>query len=704
MQPLTKHREVSSGGVTESSTFGISVKDEGHIKSILRDAIYSDKILAVLREYSANAWDAHRMVGKHDLPIEVHIPTYANPTLIIKDFGPGLSHEDVFNVFTQYGASTKRGSNDAVGMLGIGSKSGFAYSDTFTVISRHAGKKRTYVALLDEDENDAISLLAEEDCGDDTGVTIQIAARAEDVREFETKAKTLFEHFNPRPKTNIILPVAPEIKAKLKEGIVYTKSSSYYDEGKWFAVMGCIPYKIDLDQLKGSDGESLISETFRQSAGLLYFNIGEVQINASREALKYSKVTKEALVKKFEATLDEYIATVLKELDETPLLPWDRRLKLISLLDIGLGKDSFDELAEEKILLGRHDHKTFETNAYYLQIREETRFVRNINPENKKFNGYHLKSYDILIDPKLIKDPFTNQKTDKPYSWGTIEFELQQFIRDNQLDGITVVDLCDLPWEAPYVAPRRKYSSSSSNPKHSASVFKLVSTNRRSYYNKLSDRWEVVKRIAQPDDVYVLIEAFESIGVNIYQHREEDEKIAQALGIKLPEIYAYKSTPKKPVDPTKIVGIPYLEWRKKFLSKLTMDRVMEIYQNLNWYIANSGYGSSKVTKFITAEVCKALGPNNQISLYLRKMTKVCSDPILLHNYSKYDYLIKYLTTYELIDSKLIPDCDVALNAITSKYPLLDEAGLKALWGKNASAWQDYIKLVDNSKILTPKAP
>ena len=70
----------------------------------------------------------------------------------VRDYGPGLSHDDMFRVFTRYGRSTKRDSNEVVGMLGIGSKSGFAYADTFTVVSRHGGRVRTYVAALDESE------------------------------------------------------------------------------------------------------------------------------------------------------------------------------------------------------------------------------------------------------------------------------------------------------------------------------------------------------------------------------------------------------------------------------------------------------------------------------------------------------------------------------------------------------------------------
>ena len=131
MIPNTKLRVVESHGVASSGVFGISLKDEAHIMSTLRDTLYSDKVLAVIREYSSNAWDAHREVGKADVPIKVTLPTSMDPTLTIEDFGPGLSPDDVFNVYTQYGASTKRGSNSSVGMLGIGSKSGFSFCSGF---------------------------------------------------------------------------------------------------------------------------------------------------------------------------------------------------------------------------------------------------------------------------------------------------------------------------------------------------------------------------------------------------------------------------------------------------------------------------------------------------------------------------------------------------------------------------------------------
>ena len=47
------------GSMEVSAEFGISKGDEAHLMQILRDTLYSDKVLAVLREYSSNAWDAH---------------------------------------------------------------------------------------------------------------------------------------------------------------------------------------------------------------------------------------------------------------------------------------------------------------------------------------------------------------------------------------------------------------------------------------------------------------------------------------------------------------------------------------------------------------------------------------------------------------------------------------------------------------------
>ena len=69
MIPNAKIREVSSSNVQASSDFGISMGDATHLMTILRDTLYSDKVLAVLREYSANAWDANKEAGLWSRPL-----------------------------------------------------------------------------------------------------------------------------------------------------------------------------------------------------------------------------------------------------------------------------------------------------------------------------------------------------------------------------------------------------------------------------------------------------------------------------------------------------------------------------------------------------------------------------------------------------------------------------------------------------------
>ncbi len=53
MKPKLMEREVSEEGVLSTGMFGLSTnaEDQAHILSILRDRLYTNKVLAVLREY-----------------------------------------------------------------------------------------------------------------------------------------------------------------------------------------------------------------------------------------------------------------------------------------------------------------------------------------------------------------------------------------------------------------------------------------------------------------------------------------------------------------------------------------------------------------------------------------------------------------------------------------------------------------------------
>ena len=146
--PSNQFSITNSSNLT-STAFGIKDKNLQHIITILRDDIYSDKILAVIREYSTNSFDANVMSGNGAVPIKVTLPSRFFPEFKVRDCGTGLSPLDIKEIYTSYGESSKRNTNDAVGYLGIGCKSGFAYGDNFIVTSWHGGIKTVYNAALD---------------------------------------------------------------------------------------------------------------------------------------------------------------------------------------------------------------------------------------------------------------------------------------------------------------------------------------------------------------------------------------------------------------------------------------------------------------------------------------------------------------------------------------------------------------------------
>lgn len=130
-------------GAKDAQELGIS--NSAEFFHILSSTLYSDKPLAVVREVLCNAWDAHIEFGCTDKAVEV---TLDNEKMIIRDFGPGISHDDIVPIYGTYGASTKAANENVTGGFGLGCKSPFAYTDHFAVTSCHNGVKTIYRMAL----------------------------------------------------------------------------------------------------------------------------------------------------------------------------------------------------------------------------------------------------------------------------------------------------------------------------------------------------------------------------------------------------------------------------------------------------------------------------------------------------------------------------------------------------------------------------
>ena len=157
MKLHAEQNKVIKSGDTQDSNFSIEASAKAFF--ILSDGLYSNKVKAVIRELSTNAYDSHVDAGVADKPFDVHLPSRLDPTFYVRDYGTSMTHSECMELYTTYFRSTRNDSNDAVGCLGLGSKAPFAYCDQFTVDAYLDGEARVYTAYKDEGGSPVFSLL-----------------------------------------------------------------------------------------------------------------------------------------------------------------------------------------------------------------------------------------------------------------------------------------------------------------------------------------------------------------------------------------------------------------------------------------------------------------------------------------------------------------------------------------------------------------
>ena len=346
MKPHIEVSTVERTGIAPEDESSFTIRNSPAAFEILSAGIYTDGIAAVIRELSCNAFDAHVEAGKADEPFEIHLPNKLEPWLSIKDNGIGLSDTNVRGLYTTYFLSTKEGTNEQIGEKGLGSKSPFAYSDTFDVISRFEGIMQMYTVYLNEQRMPTITKMGDAIATDESnGLEVKITIKEEDFYEFaETTAKIL-KYF----------PVRPTIKGSARfefdnlpedryEGDGYfTSRGDRWASDKFTAVMGNVPYRVDTDKvnklLTGAEREFLNAYKI-----VAFFPLGDLATAASREEIQYGKrsvsnlvdMIKKARVDFLQRT-DEDMVEMTKDIDdrwEAYCLLADKFDNVRSLLDI----------------------------------------------------------------------------------------------------------------------------------------------------------------------------------------------------------------------------------------------------------------------------------------------------------------------------------------------------------------------------------
>jgi hypothetical protein len=190
---------VSEGFDDNASIMGMSQEAALQMARHLRDTIYTDKILAVVREFSSNSTDEH---SNHEIDKNVEIGVRdidGHYEFFARDFAKGLSEEGIRTVFGVYGNSTKLNSNRTNGCYGVGSKCGFCYVDSYYVVSYFGGLKTIYTLALGGDENGSSNgfiYKTHAEPSNETGLEVIVPIKNCDLNRFSNEVKN-FVSFSP---------------------------------------------------------------------------------------------------------------------------------------------------------------------------------------------------------------------------------------------------------------------------------------------------------------------------------------------------------------------------------------------------------------------------------------------------------------------------------------------------------------------------
>lgn len=286
----TTKQKVQTSGNIQSASCTIDAEDMRYIASLLRNN-YSDTILATMREIIANGIDV-----SNGRKVDVQLPTKLEPNFIVKDYGCGLSEEDMMGLYTKYGKSTKRDSNNVIGGFGIGRFAPLSYTDSFIVISVCDGQKTAYTIRVDENDDTVVSKMFSESAKEDNGIYVQVPIQIKDIESFKLKFKK-FSHYLG-DKINLLNEEwDQELPNFSCDSFDFYEKQGYLDHqdiaAKPHVLMGGILYPVV---------EHSSYRCFKR--GVVYkAEIGEFKLHHSRESLEYNDKTVAALSKASEKIL-----------------------------------------------------------------------------------------------------------------------------------------------------------------------------------------------------------------------------------------------------------------------------------------------------------------------------------------------------------------------------------------------------------------
>ena len=732
-----------SGGIdpTNRISHSISEQNKAIIFNILRKQLYSDPQLACIREISANSVDAHVAQSKLATPIQVTLPTNLDSFFKVRDFGCGLSDEDIKNLYAAYGDSGKRHTNDQIGGFGIGKHAPLAYTDSFTIQSYQNGVVNIWNSFVDVTQCGQIAKMGSAPTNEPDGIEIVVPVKNADIDSFHQKAIDLFAYFRTTPTLVNATQYDMQRLTSVKSAVPILEGQGYKYIGNRSSkvLMGDIPYSI-----KSSDfTEDDLDETARiivNEGVVLTFNIGELEVSASRETLNYSPATKKKLAAVLNSITKDLLAKSNDKFKNCQTL-WEAKCLYRTAFSSDGGLYNLRRYLENNVtfngqkLNGTHfDNSTntkagevsiavFASNSYYNK-RIKRVYGRYIDA-NERYtvieNDLGISNGIINRIVGLLELPYANRHTGQttPYDHVyLISFKdaavKAQWLKDTGYDG--PMDLLSLrPKEllTTYYGSTAQGISAAKNAKHATKEFTLDRKHQGGYQSKNSDYFSTCTvDVEQDAGVYVLIDGFycESkandgyYGLSPSSLIDTLNELEKHFGVKMPTIYAFKRKHADKVRKNKTM-VNVWTWINEQVTTFFAD-VNEQTKFANWMAIKSARHQCAGIEYFASLKSLKVDPKSDLTVFLDMMSVLfkkdgmTSDIEVRKKFTDQlgmgDETAKYKATINVI---------AEYKKTHAKYPLLfavvrhcgyDSRELKA----EVKSLEDYVEMVDAKAAAT----
>lgn len=294
---------------SEVTSSNFTLETNAHVFKMLTTNIYNDVILAGIRELFTNGIDGCQM-GNLPIKLDVHVPTISDPAFSVRDYGVGISPEQMMSFYTTMGASNKRDSNAYNGQFGIGKLAPLAYATSFTVQSFYDSFVHEYLVSIDNGIP-VIIKLSSKPTSEHNGLKVSYTVQPSDVEKFRQKMEYFYRFSNVKP--NLSEPLDIDMTSKISisgtDWYIFDNPDTRHSDA--YIVMANVPYKV-----------SPYTYDMPQNS-VITVPTGSVSITPGRETLNYDDKTDKTV----KAAVDRMKAEVTTKANTDIALadtPWEQ--------------------------------------------------------------------------------------------------------------------------------------------------------------------------------------------------------------------------------------------------------------------------------------------------------------------------------------------------------------------------------------------